>query len=214
MKSTGFIYEWTDVKTGLKYIGKHKGTLDDGYICSSLILLEEYKKRPSDFVRQILWYSDHTSDSELCSIEYKYLSEIKKDEFLFEQNQKYYNQSNNGNDPYTNSLLKYGAENLKILKSQSMKNNKHGTGNKSKPKSEEHKRNISERIKEKYRNGEVVNNGKNGGRKPVVSFELTVEIYNKFGFVDGAKYFGISYEAFRSRYYLAKSKLTNSNLSV
>jgi hypothetical protein len=89
-----------------------------------------------------------------------------------------------------------------------------GKGGTGQLKTPEHKRKIANSIKEKHQKGEVLNNGKNAGRKPAVSFELTVEIYNKFGFVDGAKYFGISYEAFRSRYYLAKSKLTNSNLSV
>jgi hypothetical protein len=30
-----FVYCWTDHKTGMLYVGSHKGTIDDGYVCSS-----------------------------------------------------------------------------------------------------------------------------------------------------------------------------------
>jgi hypothetical protein len=49
-----FVYCWTDHRTNKLYVGSHKGSLDDGYICSSKIMLEEYKKRPDDFSRQII----------------------------------------------------------------------------------------------------------------------------------------------------------------
>lgn len=49
-----FLYMWIDQKTDRKYIGYHKGTLDDGYVCSSELMLLEYNQRPSDFVRTIL----------------------------------------------------------------------------------------------------------------------------------------------------------------
>ncbi len=49
-----FVYCWTDHKTNKLYIGSHKGTTDDGYVCSSKHMLEEYKKRPNDFTRQII----------------------------------------------------------------------------------------------------------------------------------------------------------------
>jgi len=50
----GFVYCWTDMKTEMLYVGSHKGSIDDGYICSSKYMLEEYKKRPEDFSRQII----------------------------------------------------------------------------------------------------------------------------------------------------------------
>ena len=28
-----FVYEWTNKNTDMKYIGVHKGTPDDGYVC-------------------------------------------------------------------------------------------------------------------------------------------------------------------------------------
>jgi hypothetical protein len=49
-----FVYCWTDHKTNKLYVGSHKGSIDDGYICSSKIMLEEYSNRPKDFSRQIV----------------------------------------------------------------------------------------------------------------------------------------------------------------
>jgi hypothetical protein len=49
-----FVYCWTDNITKKLYVGVHKGEIDDGYICSSKIFLSEFKKRPSDFTRQII----------------------------------------------------------------------------------------------------------------------------------------------------------------
>lgn len=52
--ATGFVYCWTDKKTNILYVGSHKGHIEDGYICSSKYMLEEYNKRPEDFSRQIV----------------------------------------------------------------------------------------------------------------------------------------------------------------
>lgn len=49
-----FVYCWTDHKTNKLYIGSHKGSIDDGYVCSSKYMMEEYKSRPEDFTRQIV----------------------------------------------------------------------------------------------------------------------------------------------------------------
>lgn len=49
-----FVYCWTDWKTKMLYVGRHKGTPNDGYICSSMTMLKEYKSRPGDFTREIL----------------------------------------------------------------------------------------------------------------------------------------------------------------
>jgi hypothetical protein len=49
-----FVYCWTDKSTNKLYIGSHKGSIEDGYVCSSKYMLEEYKKRPDDFTRQII----------------------------------------------------------------------------------------------------------------------------------------------------------------
>ena len=49
-----FVYCWTDFGTNKLYVGVHKGTPDDGYVCSSKPMLEEHTKRPNDFSREII----------------------------------------------------------------------------------------------------------------------------------------------------------------
>jgi hypothetical protein len=49
-----FVYCWTDRATNQLYIGWHKGTFDDGYICSSKYMKEQYLNRPNDFTREII----------------------------------------------------------------------------------------------------------------------------------------------------------------
>lgn len=49
-----FVYCWTDRATHKLYVGLHKGTPDDGYVCSSKHMLREYKQRMQDFTREIM----------------------------------------------------------------------------------------------------------------------------------------------------------------
>ena len=49
-----FVYCWTDHLTSKLYVGFHKGSPDDGYVCSSKHMKKEYKNRSSDFTRQII----------------------------------------------------------------------------------------------------------------------------------------------------------------
>jgi hypothetical protein len=49
-----FVYCWSDRQTSKVYVGMHKGSVDDGYICSSKYMMPEYKARPNDFTRQIV----------------------------------------------------------------------------------------------------------------------------------------------------------------
>lgn len=54
-----FVYTWTNLETNQLYIGSHKGTPDDGYVCSSKIMLEDYMKNRSAFSRQIVATGSH-----------------------------------------------------------------------------------------------------------------------------------------------------------
>jgi hypothetical protein len=54
MNKDSFVYCWTDHKKQKLYVGVHKGTTTDGYVCSSKKMLEEYSIRPNDFSRQII----------------------------------------------------------------------------------------------------------------------------------------------------------------
>jgi hypothetical protein len=87
-----FVYIWTNLTTGRKYIGVHKGDSDDGYICSSKIMLEEYQINPSNFKREIIAYGTF---EDMYNLETKMLHEINAAE-----NSNYYNQSNNNGQFY------------------------------------------------------------------------------------------------------------------
>ena len=82
-----FVYSWHDKLTNKHYIGSHKGNLDDGYICSSKIMLIEYIQRPSDFERTIL--SKHKTYSDALEAEVALLRSIDA-----RNNPMYYNQHN------------------------------------------------------------------------------------------------------------------------
>jgi len=81
-----FVYCWTDHKTGMLYVGSHKGTTDDGYICSSKIMLKEYKNRPNDFTRQII---ANSTWKEALSLETKILKSVNA-----RMNEDFYNKHN------------------------------------------------------------------------------------------------------------------------
>ena len=68
-----FVYIWYDGKKF--YLGVHKGTPDDGYICSSKVVLEEYKKRPENFRRRILAYG---TMKEMVDLEKRLLQNVKE----------------------------------------------------------------------------------------------------------------------------------------
>jgi hypothetical protein len=54
MNQEAFLYCWTDTKFNKLYVGIHKGTTDDGYVCSGKLMLEQYESRSEDFSRQII----------------------------------------------------------------------------------------------------------------------------------------------------------------
>lgn len=110
MKDDSFLYKWTDTKQNMFYVGVHKGTIDDGYICSSKILLEEYKKRPNDFKRKILKTGTY---EQVIKEETKLLKEVNA-----AQNKQYYNQHNGDG----NFFCKFHTEETKKIIQQKLKN--------------------------------------------------------------------------------------------
>ena len=86
MTYIGFVYIWYDKLRKLYYIGSHKGNVDDRYICSSSRMLKAYKKRPQDFKRRIIKFTNN-----LIKEEQKYLDMIKNEELLYGKKPKYYN---------------------------------------------------------------------------------------------------------------------------
>lgn len=85
--ANSFVYRWTDTLTGKLYIGVHKGTEYDGYVCSSKPFLKEYNQRPQDFIREIIaWFDEYREAREL---EIVMLTEVDA-----QNDPMYYNQSN------------------------------------------------------------------------------------------------------------------------
>jgi hypothetical protein len=206
----GFIYKWFDLRNNLEYIGKHRGSTNDGYVSSSEIMLKEYKNRPDDFKREILWYSENTGDSELCKIESSILSNIPDDQFYFGCNRKYYNQVKTTTDPYTASINKYGEDGLFLLKSKTMIGNIRGSGNRDKTKTEEHKQKISESVQKRYKDKkekDIILSNANTGRKRATPYEEVICLVKEKGFTDAAGYLSISIAALKGRYYNAVKAL-------
>jgi len=85
--NAAYVYMWINTVTDKKYIGKHKGTLADGYICSSQDMLADYYANPEHFIRTILAYG---SDQEMLELETMMLLQLKTSKSPF-----YYNLSNN-----------------------------------------------------------------------------------------------------------------------
>jgi len=82
-----FVYCWTDKSTNKLYIGSHKGSIEDGYVCSSKYMLEEYKKRPNDFTRQIIAQGNIP---DIRKLEAKILKSVDA-----KVNEEFYNRHNN-----------------------------------------------------------------------------------------------------------------------
>lgn len=66
---TGFVYLWFDRLKKMSYIGSHFGSTDDSYLGSSIRFQRAIKKRPSDFRRKILAYTNGDRKVLLCEEE-------------------------------------------------------------------------------------------------------------------------------------------------
>jgi hypothetical protein len=144
---SGFIYLWYDRKHERFYLGKHWGTVDDGYICSSTWMKNAYKRRSSDFKRKILEWV-YTDRKDLADAEHRWGSMIKKEEL----GKKYYNlkipRDRHWYDD-SDQLLNVGQKISKILTGKTISDE---TRQKmSKPKSEEHRRKMSKPKSEEHR---------------------------------------------------------------
>jgi hypothetical protein len=86
MKNNAFVYRWTDSSNGKKYIGSHKGSVDDGYIGSGKIFKLAYNKRKDFFSREVLYIGSY---EDVLELEEFILVEVDA-----ENNEDYYNLKN------------------------------------------------------------------------------------------------------------------------
>lgn len=61
MTTDSFVYEWVNKYTDMRYIGKHTGSIDDGYIASGKYFLENYTTNPKQYYRKILWQGESSA---------------------------------------------------------------------------------------------------------------------------------------------------------
>lgn len=226
----GFIYQWEDSKTGLKYIGRHEGSLDDGYIGSGTVFRKYYNNRPNDFLRTILWEGYITHSKDLKNKELEFLSSILEEELFHGSNRKYFNISKisdgytSDDNPMKNPTVrkqvsdtfkrlgypnvgqryieKHGEEAYRRMLSETSMGNQNGKGNIGTTKSEEHKKNISNSIKIWHKNR--TESGNRGGRKHSIDPKEFLETYNKLGHDGTVEYYGLTSGAVRNRYFAYK----------
>lgn len=137
IQKPSFLYKWYDKRKDMYYIGSHKGSPDDGYVCSSKHMLQEYKKRPEDFSREILEFGEF---QEIRTKEYEYLVSVDA-----KNNNKYYNLVHSYPTTHTSS-----PKISKII-SNALKGHKHSEESKKKMSEKAIGRVVSEETKQKYR---------------------------------------------------------------
>jgi len=86
MNHESFVYKWINKENGMYYIGKHKGTDNDGYISSGKAFLEEYNYDPESFYREIVYRG---TDRECLNME----QNLIKQSVRLDGYQKLYNQT-------------------------------------------------------------------------------------------------------------------------
>lgn len=131
-----FLYIWINIETGKTYIGMHRGHPEDGYICSSKYMMEDYKKNPTNFHRSILRYG---SRDEMLELEKQYLEKVNA-----AQNPLYYNRNNGSGTWYISYHTEETKQKLRnrIVSEETRK--KMSDAQKGKPKSLEHRKKLSE----------------------------------------------------------------------
>lgn len=114
MQKYGFIYVWYDRRYKRFYVGRHWGTVDDGYICSSNSMRDAHRRRPEDFKRRIVSYV-YSSIQNLILEEQRWLDMI----ISKEANGKYYNKSLKASTPSTKGY-KHSEETRKKISEASL----------------------------------------------------------------------------------------------
>ena len=136
-----FTYCWTDHKTGKLYVGIHKGSNDDGYVCSGKSMLKEHNSRPGDFSRQIIASGAYQDMISLETAILKTVNAAGSDE--------YYNGHNGDGKFYNKGHTEETKRKLKIARNKRTDLPRLGV-----PLSEEGKKKASESAKNRYKTEE------------------------------------------------------------
>lgn len=142
-----FVYCWTDHLTNKLYVGSHKGSPEDGYVCSSKWMMEEYRIRPQDFTRQII--AEGTLD-DIRVLETKILQAENA-----AVNENYYNKHMNNGFYFagwtTETITDEHRKNMSIAQKGLKKTQKHldalHEGRRNSTNSKEHRESLSKALK-------------------------------------------------------------------
>lgn len=134
MAQEAFTYCWTDKSSYKLYVGTHKGSVTDGYVCSNEIMLEEYKKRPGDFTREIIAFGTY---QEMIKLETAILKRVNA-----AKDPGFYNMHNGDGNFYNKGHSDSTKQKLKIARNKRTDKPREG-----KPLSEESKKKASESAK-------------------------------------------------------------------
>jgi len=120
--SEAFVYLWFDSKNRKFYLGKHKGTPDDGYTHSSTIM-ESFDVPPPHMKRRILAYG---TDEEMCLLEHELLTNRKEKKWDQYYNRhlgdpRYIDQSGENNHNYKHGLRRKDCSEEEKKKYNAMK---------------------------------------------------------------------------------------------
>jgi hypothetical protein len=105
-----FTYCWTDTNRNMLYVGTHKGTPDDGYVCSGKLMLEEYNKRPQDFKREVIAFGSY---NDMINFETKILKATNAAE-----DKSFYNQHNGDGNFFNKGHTEATRAKLKIARNK------------------------------------------------------------------------------------------------
>ncbi len=157
---SGFIYIWHDTIKSRFYLGSHYGSPDDGYVGSGTYFKRAYNKRPTTFKRRIIQIVNGTKD-DLLQAEQLWLNLIEDAQL----GKRYYN---------LKKVAKGGSvkgrpfEPLSEEQKEKLRKPKANTDNYKRPKSETHKKNISNALKA---SSSVNNRGNNNPKFSGISNE-------------------------------------------
>jgi len=86
----GYIYEWTNQKNNMKYIGSHYGSVEDSYIGSGVEFTKAYFDDPESFKMKVLEYVLVDDKKLVLRTEEKWLSSV----YNIKDDPRYYNMNN------------------------------------------------------------------------------------------------------------------------
>ena len=171
----GYVYEWTNSKNGMKYIGSHYGAVEDSYIGSGVDFMVAYQADPTAFIMTILEYVTKNDKKLILETEKKWLDTVPD----IKDNPSYYNRNNDAAGGFgyiTSDHIIKRAETLK---------KKHAKNGLSKAEKKSYKQKIQTRLDRiatiGFTEKEKEQHSKYGYQVQIIFPDGSIKIYNSCG---------------------------------